>query len=116
MVYLPTGSSDLSLILSCMTENILYLSFSTLYSSSLWRTDTIAISKLNKPPPLKKSPPSLLSSPPSSNGLEINKPRKGLNRVFTVLYCYLLLIQTLIRKLNNFSPSRICYGSILSSV
>ena len=34
---------------------LLYLSFSTLYSSSLWRTDTIIISKLNRPP----SPPNL---------------------------------------------------------
>ena len=39
----------------------LYLSFSTLYSSYLWRADTIIFSKLNKP-----------RAPPSS-GLEINK-------------------------------------------
>ena len=64
-----------------MTQNFLYLSFSTLYSSSLRRTDTIVVSKLNKPPLL--SPPSLLSTP--SNGLEINKPPGGLNRGFTVL-------------------------------
>ena len=31
MVYLPTGSSDLILILGCMTSNFLYLNFSTLY-------------------------------------------------------------------------------------
>ena len=49
MVYLPTGSSELILILGCMTQNFLYLSFSALYSSSLWRTDTIIVSKLNKP-------------------------------------------------------------------
>ena len=49
MVYLPTGSSDLFLILSCMTSNFLCLSFSTLHSSSLWRTDTIVWAKLNKP-------------------------------------------------------------------
>ena len=34
-----------------MTSNFLYLSFSILYFSSLWRTDTIAFTKLNKPPP-----------------------------------------------------------------
>ena len=50
MAYSPTGSSDLFSILSCMTSNFLYLSFSTLYSSSLWRTDTIAFTKLNNPP------------------------------------------------------------------
>ena len=82
MVYLPTGSSDQILILSCMTQNFLYLSFSTLYSSSLWRTDTLIISKLNKPS-LSNKPPSLLSLP--SNMPEINKPTGGLNRGFTVL-------------------------------
>ena len=56
MVYLPTGSSDLFLFFSCMTSNFLYLSFSTFYSSSLWRTDTIVFSKLNKPPTSIKSP------------------------------------------------------------
>ena len=35
MVYLPTGSSDLFLILDSMASNFLYLDFSTLYSSSL---------------------------------------------------------------------------------
>ena len=90
MVYLLTGSSDLILIRGCMTFTFLYLSFSTLYSSSLRRTDTIVVSKLNKPPfpqlPTQISPLSLLSSP--SNGLEINKPPPpppaGLNRRFTV--------------------------------
>ena len=32
MVYLPNGSSELFLILGCMTSNVLYLSVSTLYS------------------------------------------------------------------------------------
>ena len=32
-----------------MTLNFLYLSLSTFYSSSLWRTDTIVFAKLNKP-------------------------------------------------------------------
>ena len=39
----------------------------SLYSSSLWRTDTV-ISKLNKPP---------ISVSPLLNGLEINKPLGG---------------------------------------
>ena len=52
--YLPTGSSDLILILGCMTSNFLYSSFSTLYSSSLRRTDTTVFAKLNlKKPRLK---------------------------------------------------------------
>ena len=71
MVYSPTGSSDLILIRGCMTSSFLYLSFSTLYSSSLWRGVIIIVSKLNKPPA-------------PSNGLEINKPPGGLNRRFTV--------------------------------
>ena len=49
MVYSPTGSSDLFLILDCMASNFLCLSFNTLCSSSLWRTDTIVFAKLNKP-------------------------------------------------------------------
>ena len=56
--------------------NFLYFSFSTLYSNSLWRTNTIVVSKLNKPPPppFQISLPSPLSPPTPSNGLEINKP------------------------------------------
>ena len=50
------GSSDLLLILSCMTSDFLYLSFSTLHSSSLWRTDTTIYAKLNKPS-LPNKPP-----------------------------------------------------------
>ena len=92
MVYLPTGSSDQILILSCMTQNFLYLSFSTLYSSSLWRTDTIIVSKLSKPL-LSNKPPSLLSPPPL-NGLEINKPAGGLNRGLTVLTISLSTLQS----------------------
>ena len=47
--------------------NFLYLSFSTLRSSSLWRTDTIFFTKLNKPP----LTPGLyyFSPPPSPEGL-----------------------------------------------
>ena len=67
--------------------NFLYFSFSTLYSNSLWRTNTIVVSKLNKPPHFQISLPSPLSTPPPpSNGLEINSPppRGGLNRGFAV--------------------------------
>ena len=63
-VYLPAESSDLFLIIGCMTSNLLYLSFSTFYSSSSWRTDTIVFAKLNKrprPPPLHISASSQLS-------------------------------------------------------
>ena len=51
----------------CMTSNFLYLSFSTLHptSSSLWRTDTIGWTKLNKPHISTKVP---------LNVFEINKP------------------------------------------
>ena len=49
--------------------------------SSLWRTDTTVVFKLNKPPLSNK--PSVSIKPPS-NGLEINKPPGGLNRGFTV--------------------------------
>ena len=79
MVYSPTGSSDLLLILGCTTSNFLYLSFSTFYSSALWRTDTTVFAKLNKlPPPAvpsQISPLSLLS--PSLNVFEIDKPPGG---------------------------------------
>ena len=51
MAYSSTGSSELFLILGCMTSNVLYLSFSTLHFGSFWKIDTIAFAKLNKPPP-----------------------------------------------------------------
>ena len=51
MLYSLAEGSDLFSNLSCATSNVLYLSFSTLHSSSLWRTDTIFFAKLNKPPP-----------------------------------------------------------------
>ena len=48
---------------------------SQLLYNSLWRTDTIVFSQLNKPPP----PHPLLNKPhPHSNGLEINKTQGGL--------------------------------------
>ena len=86
MVCSPTGGSDLFLILGCMTSNFLYLSFSTLYSSSLWRNDTIVWAKFNMHPS-QISPPSLqrtIKPPPPSppNVFEINKSPGGLNRGF----------------------------------
>ena len=39
-----------------MTSNFTLLRFSTLYSSPLWRTDTIVFAKLNKPPPSQIAP------------------------------------------------------------
>ena len=65
MVYSPTESSDLFLILGCMTSNVLVLKLFQFYYSSLWRTDTIVFAKLDKPPR------SLLSLP--SDAFEINK-------------------------------------------
>ena len=79
MVYSPTGSSYLFFILGCMTSNFLYLYFSTLYSTFLWRTDTITFAKSNKPPT------SQIPLPLHSNVFEINKtPRVGFKRGFTV--------------------------------
>ena len=79
----------------CITFNFLYLSFSTLYSSALWRTDTIIFAKLNKSP-LSNNPP-----PPSPSGFEINK--WGLNRKFTVLS----LIQ------DTYKQDKSCYRLLL---
>ena len=56
MLYSPAGGSDLFSNLSCATSNVLYSSFSTLHSSSLWRTDTIFFAKLNTPPSLYLAP------------------------------------------------------------
>ena len=50
------------LILGCVPSNFLYLRFSTLHSSSLWRTDTAIFAKLTPPPP-----PSLKGSPSLSS-------------------------------------------------
>lgn len=70
-----------------VTLNFMYLSYSTLLSNSLLRTDTIIFAKLNKPPPS-------LSTKPISNVLEINKHPRVLNRGFTV-------------QLNKLSPSNV---------
>ena len=51
-----------------MTSDFLYLSFSTLRSSSLWRADTIVYAKLNNSPP-----PTPLSNKLPLNVLEIKK-------------------------------------------
>ena len=77
MVYSPNRSLDLFLILGCMISNFLYLSFSSFYSSSLWRTDTFVFAKLNKPPSQVSIPSLLTPPPPSSNVLELNKPPGG---------------------------------------
>ena len=82
MVYLPLGSSDLFLILGCMTYTFLYFSFSTLHSSLLWRADTTTIAKLNKPPPSLIDPP---------NMFEIIKAPGVVNRGFTVDLLFLCL-------------------------
>ena len=55
MVYSLTWSSDLFLILGCISSKFSYLSFSTL-PSSLWRTDSIFFAKLDKPSPLSHKP------------------------------------------------------------
>ena len=55
MVYSPTGRSDFFLVHG----------FTTVYSSALWRTDTIIFAKLNKPTPAP--------APTPSNRIEINK-------------------------------------------
>lgn len=72
-----------------VTLNFMYLSYSTLLSNSLLRTDTIIFAKLNKPPP-----PRPLSTKPISNVLEVNKHPGVLNRGFTV-------------QLNKLSPSNV---------
>ena len=51
-----------------MISNFLYLSFSTLYSSSLWRTDTVVFAKWNKLPLLNKPPPPASIETPSNHG------------------------------------------------
>ena len=62
-VYSPSGSSNLFLNIGSMNSNFctysckLSLSFSTLHSSSLWRTDTIVFAKLNNSPVSIKPPP-----------------------------------------------------------
>ena len=68
-----------------MTSNFVYLSFSTLHSSSLWRTDISVSAKSNKPPSSEMNPLYLLSPPPTpSNVFEIKKPPRGLIREFNL--------------------------------
>ena len=59
-----------------MISNFLYLSFCTLYSSSLWRTDTVVFAKWNKLPLLNKPLPRLYWNP--LKPFEINKPPGGI--------------------------------------
>ena len=54
-----SGSSELFLILGCMTSSILYLSFSTLYFGSFWKIDTLVFAELSKPPCLYEGPPQM---------------------------------------------------------
>ena len=54
MVYSRIASSDLLSIFSYMTSNLMYLSFSTLRSSYLWRIDNVIFTKLDKPPAFLK--------------------------------------------------------------
>ena len=71
MVYLPTGTSDSLLVLEDHNKSVwppTYLCFSTLYSSSFERTDTIVVAKLNK------LPVSIKTLASTSNVIEINKP------------------------------------------
>ena len=58
-----------------MTSKFLYLNFFALYSSSLWRTDTVVFAKFNRLPS-QISPPSLLSPYPPQMFLKyISSPR-----------------------------------------
>ena len=56
MVYLPTGSLGWFWSSAAWPPTFLFVSFSTLYSSSLWRTATIVFSKLNNGPLPNMSP------------------------------------------------------------
>ena len=103
MVYLPTGSSDLILILGCRTSNSLYLSLTTLYSSCFWRTDTIVVSKLNTPPPpLPPSPARGLN-----RGFTVYKELINWIKLFIVFYKYLLFLRVLL-----FSTFLVFFGSM----
>ena len=66
-----------------MISNFLYLRFSTLYSSYLWRTDTVVFGKWNKLPLLNKSPPPHLYWNPLK-AFEIDKPPGAYWRIYGV--------------------------------
>ena len=69
--FFTTWKFKLFLIFGRMTLDFLFLSFSTLHSSSLWKTDTIFFAKLNKlPRPPSNKTPSLLNL--SLNAFERN--------------------------------------------
>ena len=103
MVYLPTGSSDLILILGCRTSNSLYLSLTTLYSSCFWRTDTIVVSKLNTPP--RPPPPSPARG--LNRGFTVYKELINWIKLFIVFYKYLLFLRVLL-----FSTFLVFFGSM----
>ena len=50
--------------------NFLYFRCSTLYSNSLWRTNTIVVSKLNERPPLSNKPSVSIKPPPPAHALK----------------------------------------------
>ena len=83
MVYLPTGGSDLILILGCMTSNLFVLELLHFGFKCLWRTDTIVFSKLNKPPFSNK--PQVSIKPPVKWAWNKSAPRR-LNGGFTVIH------------------------------
>ena len=84
MVCSRAGSSDVFFIFDCTISYFLYLRFSTLYSSSFGRTDTIVFVKLKKAPSQISLP---VSFKPPSNVFEMNEPPPGgLDRVCTVCY------------------------------
>ena len=62
---------------------LLYLNISTLHCSFLWRTDSIAYVKLNKP---------TLTNKPPTNVLEINKPPGVWNNQCYLLYLYSMVL------------------------
>ena len=74
MVCSRAGSSDVFFIFGCAISYFLYLRFSTLYSSSFWRTDTIVFVKLKKAPSQISLP---VSFKPPSNVFEMNEPPPG---------------------------------------
>ena len=83
MIYSSVGISDLFDPWPHDLQRLELELKSTLYSSSLWRTDTTIFPKFNKPPPFQISIPLSLLSPPQNNVFEKNKPRGVFNRGFT---------------------------------
>ena len=59
-------------------ERLVFLSFYTWHSSSLWTTDTIVFTKLNQPPVS-------INRPHPLNVFELQKPLGGLDSKLTVI-------------------------------